>query len=55
MLAVNKNILVKKDALELNQAQVHEHHSDQSKQQKGIRIVCTLVDSRQNTSLQTVR
>ena len=55
MLAFNKNVSVRKDALELNQALVHEDQSDQSKQQKGIRIVCPLVDSRQNTGLQTVR
>lgn len=55
MLAVNKNVLVRKDALELNQALVHEDQSDQSKQQKGIRIVCPLVESRQNTSLQKDR
>lgn len=54
MLGLNKNVLVRKGALELKQAIVHEDQNDQSKQ-KGIRIACPLVGSRQNTSLQTVR
>lgn len=50
MLAFSKNVSVRKDALEMNQALVHEDQSDQGKRQKGIRIICPLLESRQNTS-----